>query len=70
MDELHPITEFRKLTGTSQEDLATLVGCKRWMINRIEARKRTPSPKLAISIQDATGIDARRLLGIPMEVAR
>lgn len=67
MNELHPITEFRKLTGISQKDLAEKVGCKRWMINRIEARERTPSPKLAISIQEETGIDARRLLGIPME---
>lgn len=60
----HPLANARKDLGLSQAACAELVGCKRWMINRIEAGERRPSPDLAGRIQGITGIDARTLLGI------
>lgn len=68
--ENHPLVEVRAAKGLTQEALATLVGCKRWMINRIEAGERKPSPPLAAKIERATGLDARVLLGIPSDVAQ
>lgn len=69
MAEAHPLAEFRKNARVSQSALAKMVGCQRWMINRIEVGARKPSPQLAARIQEHTGIDARRLLGIPAEAA-
>ena len=66
MNTIHPLAERRAELGLSQRALAEQVGCKRWMINRIECRERMPSRKLAASIQEATGIDARLLLDLPM----
>ena len=63
----HPLTASRELKGLTQEALAGIVGCKRWMINRIEAGERRPSPQLAAKIEETTGLDARVLLGIPKE---
>ena len=70
MNEQHPISEFCKAAGITQAALASKVGCKRWMINRIVKRERTPSPQLAARIQEETGIDARKLLGIPAEMGQ
>lgn len=68
-EEQHPLAEARIKLGLSQAACAELVGCKRWMINRIEKGERRPSAELAGRIQVATGIDARRLLGIPAGAA-
>jgi ribosome-binding protein aMBF1 (putative translation factor) len=68
-EHTHPLARVRSAKGLSQAALAELVGCRRWMINRIEAGKRTPSPQLASRLQDETGIDARILLGIQSEAA-
>lgn len=65
----HPLAAYRSKTGETQAALANRVGCKRWMLNRIEKGERRPSPELAGRIQAATGIDARTLLGIPFEGA-
>ena len=69
MNTMHPITRYREAVGISQAALAERVGCKRSMMNLIEKGDRRPSPELAGRIQEATGIDARKLLGIP-ELAR
>lgn len=61
----HPLATARNERGLSQAACAKLVGCKRWMINRIEANERRPSPQLAEKIEAVTGVDARVLLGIP-----
>lgn len=63
----HPLTLARKEAGLSQAACAHLVGCKRWMINRIEAGERRPSPELAARLENAVGVDARALLGIAKE---
>lgn len=62
----HPIAAYRQQLGVSQKTFAERVGCKRWMINRIERGERTPSPALASRIQRETGIDARKIMGIPL----
>src|SRR5690606_21429539 len=51
----HPISVYRATTGLSQEAMAQLVGCKRWMINRIEVGDRFPSRDLLLRIVDVTG---------------
>ena len=70
MNEAHPLVAYRSEAGITQAGLADIVGCKRWMINRIEKRERKPSAQLAAKLQAATGIDARRLLDIPMGVGQ
>lgn len=70
MNNEHPITRYREAVGISQAAFAERVGCKRSMMNLIEKGDRRPSAELAGRIQLATGIDARRLLGIPAEAAR
>lgn len=62
--EKNLIEQILEETGLSQVELAERVGCKKSMINLIKAGKRRPSPELAARFQAATGIDARRLLGI------
>jgi ribosome-binding protein aMBF1 (putative translation factor) len=57
----------RTKLGLSQAALAERVGCKRWMINRIEANERRPSPQLAMKLEDVTGVDVRILLGLPQK---
>ena len=69
MNEAHLITRYRNAIGISQAAFAERVGCKRSMMNLIEKGERRPSAELAGRIQEATGIDARRLLGIPAESA-
>jgi ribosome-binding protein aMBF1 (putative translation factor) len=67
MSEQHPLATARIKLGLSQAACAQLVGCKRWMINRIEANERRPSPQLASKIEDVTGVDVRVLLGLPQK---
>lgn len=64
MQDTHLITKYRALVGISQAAFAEKVGCKRSMMNLIEKGERRPSADLAGRIQEVTGIDARRLLGI------
>jgi len=70
MQDAHPITKYREALGLSQSAFAERVGCKRSMMNLIEKWERRPSAELAGRIQAVTGIDARRLLGIPAEVSQ
>jgi transcriptional regulator with XRE-family HTH domain len=56
MQQTHPIALRRADQGLSQEALAELVGCKRWMINRIENGKRQPSVRLTARIAAVTGL--------------
>ncbi len=65
MTEQHPLAAARIKLGLSQAACAERAGCKRWMINRIEAYERRPSPQLATKLEDITGVDVRVLLGIP-----
>lgn len=67
MSETHPLTLYRQAVEISQAELARRVGCKRSMMNLIEKGARRPSADLAWRIQSETGIDARRLLGIPSD---
>jgi transcriptional regulator with XRE-family HTH domain len=67
MSEQHPLATARMKLGLSQAACAELAGCKRWMINRIEANERRPSPQLAIKLEGITGVDVRVLLGLPVK---
>jgi len=58
----HPISVYRAAKGLSQAAFAQLVGCKRWMINRIEVGARFPSRDLLLRIADVTGIPADDLI--------
>jgi DNA-binding XRE family transcriptional regulator len=60
----HPMTVRREELGLTQEALAQRVGCKRWIINRIEVRSRYPSRRLALRIEAEIGVDAGKLLGL------
>lgn len=59
--DTHPLTRGRTDKGLSQEALAELVGCKRWMINRIERGQRQPSVRLTAKLAAATGIPREEL---------
>lgn len=63
-EQPHPLAAAREALGLSQAACAELVGCKRWMINRIEAGERRPSPQLASKLESVTGVDVRVLLGL------
>jgi len=58
----HPLTTARNAAKLSQEALAERVGCKRWMINRIEAGERRPSMQLLGRLVAETGVSADSLL--------
>ena len=50
----HPLTKWRSENNLTQGELAEKVEVTRWMINRIEIRKRSPSLTLATKIRDLT----------------
>jgi DNA-binding XRE family transcriptional regulator len=54
METKHPLTKWRAENNLTQEEFATEVKVTRWMINRIEIRKRSPSLTLATKIRDFT----------------
>ena len=58
----HPLAKARNAIGLSQAALAAKVGCKRWMINRIEAGERAPSMQLLGKISAETGVSADDVL--------
>jgi transcriptional regulator with XRE-family HTH domain len=58
----HALRAVREILELSQEELAKKVGCSTSMIQQIELGKKKPSKDLAFKIQDATGIDPRRLM--------
>lgn len=55
MAKEHALTAWRRKSGKSQEAVGVALGVSRWMINRLENGKRTPSLDLALNIQDLTG---------------
>lgn len=57
----HPITDWRKAEGLSQEDAAIRLGVSRWTITRMETGDYVPSWKLAKCLHEATGISLKRL---------
>jgi transcriptional regulator with XRE-family HTH domain len=42
--------------------LAEMAGCRRWMINRIEAGERSPSIHLLRRLVEVTGVSADEIL--------
>lgn len=64
----HPLLDWLEKPGVSRSGLAQQVGCHPSRITQIIAGER-PSPDLAFKIEQVTGIDARRLLGIAREAA-
>lgn len=62
MEMEHPLTTARKAARLTQQELAGLVGCERWMINRIEAGTRQPSMRLLQALVEHTGVSADDLL--------
>ena len=58
----HPVARYRSQAGLSQADLGEVVGCSRWMINRIERGVRSPSTFLLRRLVDATGVSADSIL--------
>ena len=50
----HPLTKWRSENNLTQGELAEKVEVTRWMMNRIEIRKRSPSLTLATKIRDLT----------------
>lgn len=62
MTDDHPLTVSRNRAGLSQEALAERVGCRRWMINRIEAGERSPSMQLLAKLVRETGVSADAVL--------
>ena len=62
MEAEHPLATARKAGGVSQKVLAIRVGCKRWMINSIEAGERRPSMLLLSRLVAETGVSADSVL--------
>jgi len=50
----HALTIWRKSNGKSQDDVAREIGVTRWMVNRIENGKRSPSLSLVLKVQAMT----------------
>jgi len=62
---IHPVRQVRTCLGLSQPTFANLIGCSAIAIQRIENGTLPLSPKLAISILEATGADPVSLLAGP-----
>jgi len=62
---IHPVRQVRTCLGLSQPAFAKLIGCAAVTVQRVEIGTLPLSPKLAISIFEATGADAASLLGGP-----
>src|SRR5208282_3038537 len=59
---IHPVRQVRTCLGLSQPAFAKLVGCAPVTVQRVENDTLPLSHKLAISISEATGVDAVSLL--------
>lgn len=72
MSDLHPIREYREAQKPpqSQAEFGKLFGVDKTLVSRWENRRRLPEPEQAAKIEEATGIDARVLLGIPKRQPR
>jgi DNA-binding XRE family transcriptional regulator len=51
----HPLTLYRRERSLTQRDIAELVGCSRWHINRIEKGERAPSWDLVSRLKELSG---------------
>jgi len=56
MQKEHPLTTWRRSQKEpmTQDDLAEALGISRWLVNRLENGKKTPSFHLAMRIEALT----------------
>ena len=66
---IHPVRQVRTCLDLSQPAFASLIGCAAITVQRIEIGTLPLSPKLAISIFEATGADPVSLLARPDAIA-
>lgn len=53
---MHPLAIYRKEKGLTQQDLAERLGIHKVYLALIETYKKTPSTKLALKIEQLTGV--------------